>query len=268
MVSREDGFQQAGDEPSLLAKKYPGMAVAVGENRMLAIPELLSNRPESGLIILDDAFQHRSVKPGLNILLTAYHKPFFSDRVLPWGELRENRSGYKRADIIIVTKCPAEIGEDERQSILERIKPQPFQKVYFAGLRYGQPYRAWSREPQAWDTSNKVIALSGIADPSHFEGQLEKISAEVRPRRFSDHHVFDRYDMESLRDSLTAIGDQSGVIVTTEKDWMRLMPFQSWFEANDIRLWILPVAMEFLGKDGDAFRKDMEDFITYYAARN
>lgn len=115
MVQPTDGSKEAGDEAAMMIRKHPGMAVAVGENRMLAVPDLLLARPDTRVIILDDAYQHRSIKPSLNILLTTYDKPFTRDRVLPLGRLRESRSEYKRADIIIVTKCPEELSEQNRE---------------------------------------------------------------------------------------------------------------------------------------------------------
>src|SRR6201991_3119222 len=129
-----------GDEPMQFHQKFPDVAVAVGEERIVAIPQLLHDRPDTKVIILDDAFQHRSVRPGMNILLTDYSNLFTRDWWLPSGDLRDAPSSYKRADLIIVTKCPEDLRENERQSITQEIAPLPHQQVFFSSIQYGFPY--------------------------------------------------------------------------------------------------------------------------------
>src|ERR1700761_3162932 len=129
-----------GDEPMQFHSKFPDVAVAVGEERIVAIPQLLHDRPETRAIILDDAFQHRAVKAGLNILLTDYSNLFTRDWWLPSGDLRDAPSSYKRADIILVTKCPESLSEEERRAIILEIAPLKHQQVFFSSIQYGLPY--------------------------------------------------------------------------------------------------------------------------------
>src|SRR5581483_3647106 len=129
-----------GDEPMQFHSKFPDVAVAVGEERIVAIPQLLHDRPHTRAIILDDAFQHRTVRAGLNMLLTDYSNLFTRDWWLPSGDLRDAPSSYKRADIIVVTKCPEDLTEENRRAIAIEIEPQKHQQIFFSSIRYGQPY--------------------------------------------------------------------------------------------------------------------------------
>ena len=132
--------EQVGDEPLQFKRKFPDVLVTVAESRTFAIPKIVMDRPEMQVVLLDDAFQHRSIKPGLNILLTEFSHPFTRDFLLPSGRLREWRSAYERADIIIVSKCPKEVSEEEKQVLIKEIKPFPNQKIYFSFYDYYQPY--------------------------------------------------------------------------------------------------------------------------------
>src|SRR5690606_32751156 len=135
-----------GDEPMQYFMKYPEVVVSVAEERMTGIPTLLQKRSDVDVILLDDAYQHRSVKPGLNILITDYAKPFYKDFILPYGRLREGRSAYKRADIIIVSKCPPDLPMEKAGEIENRINPLPHQKVFFSTIEYGVPYDFFTQE--------------------------------------------------------------------------------------------------------------------------
>ncbi|MFQ5448844.1 MAG: tetraacyldisaccharide 4'-kinase, partial [Saprospiraceae bacterium] len=140
IVNPQNTALEMGDEPLMFKKKFGDVFVTVSESRSLAIPEILGKHPRTQVILLDDAFQHRSVQPGLNILLTEYSRPFTRDFLLPSGRLREWRSAYRRADVIIVTKCPADIGPSERESLTAEIKPFSHQRIFFSSYRYLPPY--------------------------------------------------------------------------------------------------------------------------------
>jgi len=137
-----------GDEPMQFHSKFPDVAVAVGEERIVAIPQLLHDRPHTRAVILDDAFQHRAVRPGLNILLTDYSNLFTRDWWLPSGDLRDAPGGYRRADAIVVTKCPETLTEEERRAIMIEINPLKHQQVFFSSIRYGQPYHITKEPPR------------------------------------------------------------------------------------------------------------------------
>ncbi len=131
---------EIGDEPMQFHLKFPEVPVAVGEQRLVAIPQLLHDKPATEVIILDDAFQHRSVIAGLNILLTDYNNLFTRDFYLPTGDLRDLKSSYKRAEIIIVTKCKPDLSVEEKQKLVKEIKPQPHQQLFFTAIEYGEVY--------------------------------------------------------------------------------------------------------------------------------
>src|SRR5579872_18276 len=155
-----------GDEPMQFHSKFPDVAVAVGEERIVAIPQLLHDRPDTRVILLDDAFQHRTVRAGLNILLTDYSNLFTRDWWLPSGDLRDALSSYRRADIIVVTKCPEDLAEDNRRSIANEIGPRPHQELFFSSIRYGTPYHITRRTETRIDDSVEVLLITGIANPA------------------------------------------------------------------------------------------------------
>ena len=156
-----------GDEPMQYHVKYPGLVVSVAEERMTGIPALLQRRPDVEVILLDDAYQHRSVKAGMNILITDHSRPFYKDFILPFGSLREGRSAYKRANVIIVSKCPLDMPEADARAITEQIAPLPHQQVYFTGIRYDTPYDFMLQQPIDLKGKN-IVLVCGIARPSRW----------------------------------------------------------------------------------------------------
>ena len=134
-----------GDEPMQFYKKFPDITVSVAEERLVSIPQLLHDKPNTNVIILDDAFQHRQVKAGLNILLTEYRDLFTRDFILPAGNLRDLKSSYKRADIIVVTKCKSHLNEEEKSQIIKEIKPLAHQKIFFTKIEYASPYHLFNK---------------------------------------------------------------------------------------------------------------------------
>src|SRR5437773_929066 len=154
-----------GDEPMLFHLKFPDVPVAVGEERLVAIPQLLHDRPETQAIILDDAFQHRAINAGLNILLTDYNNLFTRDFYLPTGDLRDLKSSYKRADIIVVTKCKPELGEEEANKIRREIRPLPRQSVFFTKVEYAQASHITDHSTYNMDEETEILLVTGIANP-------------------------------------------------------------------------------------------------------
>ena len=165
---------EIGDEPMQFHQKFPELPVAVGEERMVAIPQLLHDRPQTELIILDDAFQHRAVKAGLNILLTDYSNLFTRDFYLPTGDLRDLKSSYKRAEIIVVTKCKNGISAAEKEKIRNEIRPVNGQKLFFTGLEYGDPWHFTNGDPKPLKAETEVLLVTGIANPRPLKMMLEE----------------------------------------------------------------------------------------------
>src|SRR6202012_365450 len=153
-----------GDEPMQYHMKYPELVVSVAEERMIGIPALLQRRPDVDVILLDDAYQHRSVKAGLTVLITDYSRPFYSDHILPFGSLREGRNAYKRANVVIVSKCPLDLTKEQAKAIEQKIAPQPHQQVFFTGIHYDRPYNLITGEEVSL-SGKSIILVCGIARP-------------------------------------------------------------------------------------------------------
>jgi tetraacyldisaccharide 4'-kinase len=256
-----------GDEPCQIARKYPWVSVAVAERRVRGIQELLMSDPQAGAILLDDAFQHRHVRPGLSILLTDYFHPYYKDHVVPSGTLRECRKGARRADIIVVTKCPAVLSPITRKSIIERIAPGPGQHIYFSFLRYSDlvPFDP-ANTPQP-DENRKYYAIlmfTGIAFTYPLEEHLRRSCVELEVMRFPDHHVFTVNDLKRVRETFCNIVGKNKILVTTEKDRVRLDQPDLKEAMQGLPVFCQPVEVDFFTEDKKWFNKQIID----YAGKN
>ncbi|MFD2037408.1 tetraacyldisaccharide 4'-kinase [Belliella marina] len=210
---------QIGDEPFQIYSKFKeSVGVAVGEDRVLAIPQILSLKPDTDMLLLDDAFQHRYVKGDLNIMLTTFQKPFFDDQVVPLGTLREAKKGAGRADLIVVTKCPSSLDEPRRDHYSGRIRIFNKQaKIIFAGLKYGEPV-------PVVNASNKkikeVVLVSGIANDELFRMEVKGNFEVKEVFTFSDHHHYKVNDVKNIVRSVRQ--NPNSAILTTEKDAVKL----------------------------------------------
>ncbi|MDO1445110.1 tetraacyldisaccharide 4'-kinase [Rhodocytophaga aerolata] len=249
-----------GDEPMQFYQKFSSqIKVTVGEKRVPAVEQLLRKYPQIELILLDDAFQHRAIKPAYSILLSDYHRPFYKDFVLPAGRLRESRQGAKRADVIIVSKCPADIRTAERETIITQIRKysQTETPVYFTSIDYGQPV---PYHPSAVFNA-KVLLVSGLANSAPLEQYVRSHYQLVHHLDFNDHHTYTRQDIVHMQKNLEQYG--ADVILTTEKDYVKLMqaPFADLVEP--LPFYFLPIEVRFLFGEEDAFYKNLWQAITH-----
>lgn len=259
---------EIGDEPRQFKTKFPETIVAVGEDRMLAIPKILQAHPETDVILLDDAFQHRSVRAGLSILLTEYNNLFTRDALMPLGWLREGKWNYHRADIIVVTKCPDTLIAAEREKIVAEIKPYKYQRVYFSALQYGVLYSFYDlAEKLDLNNNTDVLLVCGIANYTDLEKHLKTKTRNVYVRQFRDHYRYDSIDLDSIRQTYENLGERNKAIVITEKDAARLEPFRHWFLQNKMRIFVQPVAVKFLNDDGQQFNNDITTYIEFTKAK-
>ncbi len=254
--------EQSGDEPLQFARKFQDILVSVGEDRSYAIPKIMQNHPETEVVLLDDAFQHLSVKPGLNVLLTEYGKPFTRDYLLPSGRLREWRSSYERADVIVVSKCPHEMTETEKDKMTAEINPFPHQKIFFSKYDYGYPYYIfnWSqrfRIDPDWD----VLVICAIANTDYLLNNLKPLVNSVKVLAFEDHHFFKAYDIGRLKETFDKIDSKKKVIITTEKDAMRLELHRQFLIENQLPIMVLPVEVSFLFDEGGKFDDVVKNFL-------
>lgn len=254
--------EQTGDEPLQFKRKFPGVYVTVNESRALGIPQVIQNRPEVQVVLLDDAFQHRSVTPGLNILLTEYGRPFTRDFLLPSGRLREWRSAYRRADVVVVSKCPPDITDEERRAMTREIHPFPHQQVFFSSYRYLPPYYilnpAYRVELQE-DVA--VLLVCAIANTDYLRSYLESTAGAVRVREYEDHHYFTDTDLEEIEKVFNLMPGSKKLIITTEKDAMRLELHRPWLTEKRLPVMVLPVEVYFHFGEGERFDKIVRDFL-------
>ena len=263
---------EVGDEPCQLKRKFPQVTVAVCENRCHGIERLMLSYPRPDAILLDDAFQHRYVKAGLNILLTDYHRLFSDDRLLPAGLLRENESAKFRADVVVVTKCPADIKPIDFNITTKRLGLQPYQKLFFSSLRYGRLYRMTRRDderdyPQA---DEHVILLTGIASPDRLLEELKRHTPHVSLLTFPDHHAYNAWDLKHLRHKLQSIGkDVRKLVVTTEKDATRLSAVLQPDDELANYIYVAPIRVEILQDKENLFNQTIIQYVrTHQRNRN
>ena len=251
-----------GDEPMQFHTKFPEVAVAVGEERIVAIPQLLHDRPETRVILLDDAYQHRAVRAGLNILLTDYSNLFTRDWWLPTGDLRDAPSSYRRAQVIVVTKCPEDLDEDQRRAIAIEIGPRQGQQVFFSAIDYGTPYHITRQDEGVIDEEVEVLLVTGIANPAPLKRWLNDHSRTYYEIAYSDHHIFTIDDLHTITRRFTGITAGKKLILTTEKDAVRLIKFRQ--ELEEWPLYVLPITPRFLFGEEERFADTIIQFINEF----
>lgn len=265
-VSTASNAAEVGDEPLQFKLKYPDITVAVSESRSFAIPQMLMRQPDLQLVLLDDAFQHRSVEPSMHILLTEHDRLFTRDYLLPAGRLREWRSAYRRAHHIVVSKCPPTLKPEAAEAIRREIAPFPHQRVWFSTFQYGMPYRLFdSTRRQALTGEVAALLISAIANTDFLVSHLEEVTGYLDGMPFEDHHYFSPFDMDQMLQRFGNLpGDMTRIILSTEKDATRLALHADWLREKDLPVYILPVAVQFLFDEGPAFdamiRQSLLDF--------
>lgn len=265
-----------GDEPMLFYQRFgQKISVAVGEERVLAIPQLLYEKPQTQVILLDDAYQHRAVHPHLNLLLTDYHRLFTRDLPFPSGRLREKRHGARRANGVIVTKCPADLSTEAREKCAKEIRRYTRRDtpVYFSGIRYGEPVPFSADQPPVMD--GEVILVSGIARAAPFEQYARQHFKVLDHCEFRDHHRYSERDIRKIekmaqkdgRAELTPQPSQAPVsVLTTEKDYVKLtaLPLNTW--AKGVPFFYLPIEIYFLAQEGTPFETRMLQSVRQFMA--
>jgi tetraacyldisaccharide 4'-kinase len=264
LADEKSTASEIGDEPMQFHVKFPQIAVAVGEERVYAIPQLLMEAPETSVVLLDDAFQHRSVKPGINILVTDYQHLFTRDHIVPFGRLRESRKGYKRADCIIVSKCPADMDEKIKNRLADEIDPLPHQHLFFSTLEYGQPYDFFTRSPLDCSPGIPVMLVSGIAKPERMEEFLQEHYTLFNTIRFPDHHYFTPDDIENICFHFNQYQASAKFIITTEKDAVRLQLLTDLLKGKSLPIIVLPVRVQFLFGQNELFNQYIFNYIKQY----
>jgi tetraacyldisaccharide 4'-kinase len=250
---------EIGDEPMQFFNKFPDVTVAVGEERVVAIPQLLHDKPDTRVILLDDAFQHRSVRAGLNILVTDYNNLYTRDWFLPTGDLRDQPKSARRADIIVVTKCPADISLAEKNLLIREIKPASHQQIFFTAISYGRPYQVITREPWIPDRHADVLLVTGVANPGPLKKYLEEQFNGYDELSFSDHHIFTIDDLNYILKKFNQNRTERKILLTTEKDAVRLQKFSQ--QLRDLPVFVMPIQPVFLFHEENQFTRLITTFI-------
>lgn len=253
---------EIGDEPMQLHKKFPGITVAVAEERIVGIPQLLHDKPGTQVIILDDAFQHREVRAGLNILLSECENLYPNDTMLPAGDLRDVKSSSKRANIIIVTKCKSHITEEEKDKITGELMPLESQKVFFTTIEYASPYHLFTKEVKPLESGTDILLVCGIANPGPLKELFASYSDTFEVLVFEDHHIFSTDDLGKIKTKFSKMAPGNKMIVTTEKDGVRLAKYEN--ELKDLPVYVLPMRHKFLFAGEDQFATEIISFVESY----
>ncbi|MDN5211548.1 tetraacyldisaccharide 4'-kinase [Fulvivirgaceae bacterium BMA12] len=269
MATETDDASSIGDEPFQFYWKYGSQVkVAVGEERALAIPEIIFNDPDNQIILLDDAYQHRTVTPDFNILLTNYNRPFYHDWVLPSGRLREPRKGAKRADMIVVTKCPTNLDMGEMQEIGTKIRKYAGadMPVFFSAVKYLDPKPAFQQRLPLQFSEN-IYLLTGIANAKPLAQYIAATYKLLHHKAFKDHHHYTPKDVKEVITHFKQFGERNKIILTTEKDIVKLMSESLKREIQQVPVFYLPIECYFL-ENGHIFDAELRKAVEINVERD
>lgn len=247
---------ELGDEPMMYWTNFnQQIPVVVAEKRQIGIDWIRGNNPDS-LILLDDAFQHRAVKAGLNILLMTYERPVFSDFVFPAGNLREPRFGMNRADLVLVTKCPKELSEDKKRLFRKKI-PLNSEKIFFSEIIYGDLKGLFGG---TWEPVDQLILVTGIAQPEPLYRFLAE-NHRIEAIKFPDHHSFTLADIQQIQQKVATFANQRCAVVTTEKDAVRFAEWKDVILESGIPFFVQNISLKIDRED------DFKDLLKNYVVR-
>ena len=265
LATKNSSVSDIGDEPYQIKKKYEFVHVAVDKDRCHGIDQILGKKAtaDTDVVILDDAFQHRYVKPGINILLVDYHRLIIYDKLLPAGRLREPQEGKERADIVIISKCPKDMKPMDFRVLIKAMSLRPYQKLYFTTLKYGNLKPLYCGDDMSLGeitSRHNILLLTGIASPKQMILDLSPYTQNISPMTFGDHHQFTQKDIQSLNEKFAAMLGPK-IIITTEKDATRLYGMEGL--SDDVRhnIYSLPVEVKFILDQQNKFNKKIIDYV-------
>lgn len=262
MSNEFSSFHEIGDEPLQYSQKFDDIDVAVDESRRRGIRLLNNLKPNLDAILLDDAFQHRYVKPGKSILLTDFHNLYVNDYLIPTGSLREFRKGARRADIIIVTKTNAVFSPITKRRITNLIKPEKHQKLYFSHIKYSKKVALTDfNEAPGKKKYNTIILFSGIANSYPLQEHLRNYCSELIILDFPDHHKYNVSDLEKIKTTYLDVFSKNKIIFTTEKDAMRLIKTDLFEKIKELPIFFVPIEIKFHLGGEEGFDKQIVDYV-------
>ena len=265
LADKDTTMPEIGDEPFQMKSKYKDIYVAVDKNRCHGIDRLTTDEATKDVdaILLDDAYQHRYVKPGINILLIDYHRLIIYDKLLPAGRMREPKEGTSRADIVIITKCPKDLKPMEFRVLKRALNLYPYQELYFTTLRYNALKALFSDEHLSLNALPKnvnIMLLTGIASPEQMMVDLQTVSKRITPLTFGDHHLFTAEDVEQINSTFAAM-HKPKVIITTEKDATRLENLDGLSEETKSNIYALPIRIQFMLGGEEEFNNKIISYV-------
>ena len=262
-VNVGDRVEKVGDEPLMLKKKHSNVIILVERDRNKGVKKIINDYPDIDLILLDDGFQNRWINAGLNILLTTYENPYYNDFLLPYGKLRENITGVKRADILIVTKSPKKINTNEKKYMIKRLNIVPKQKLFFSELNYLKLKPAFFSKNLDSIENYHVILLTSIANPFLLFKEVLKRTKNITHLKYKDHHNFNDYDIKEIIKKYYKNKNVKKVILTTEKDIVKLSKYKDKFKG--INMYVLPIKIKF---ENIMFNKTIINYVAANSRNN
>ena len=264
LADENSTMKDIGDEPFQMKKKFSGINVAVDHKRTRGIENIINDRKDTDVILLDDAFQHRYVKPGINILLVDYHRLIIYDKLLPAGRLREPLSGKNRADIVIITKCPKDLKPMEFRVLTKSMDLYPYQSLFFSTIDYDTLYPLFNKEENKITKQQlkgkNVLLVSGIASPKQIIIDIKKYVTSITPLSFADHHQFSSKDAERINQAFANIKGNK-IIITTEKDATRLEDIEGLDDDVKSHIYVLPIKVRFMLNQENVFNDKIIDYV-------
>lgn len=268
LATNESNSRTIGDEPFQIHTKFPNVTVAVDENRVHGVKKLMEIIPDIQLVVLDDAFQHRYIQTGLSILLTDFSNLYSRDMLLPAGTLREWRSGSKRANIIVITKCPVDMKPIDMRLYETELNPQDNQLLFFSSFIYEElkpvfpesKHENWTFQ-KIKETNADILLVAGIVSPEQILEQLAKFTTNVKPLFFEDHHAFQSKDFSSISKKFNAFSSTDKIIIVTEKDAARLITNSNFPEILKPQTFSIPIRVEILHDQENQFIQKIKNYV-------
>ncbi len=266
LANENSKVNEIGDEPKQILNKFPKIKVAVDKNRIRGIKELLKSDKELKLILLDDGFQHRYVKAGLNILLIDYNRLIYEDNFLPYGELRESAEERKRAEIIIISKTPNNIKPIEQRIISKDLKLKPYQDLFFTYFEYQKIVHVFNKKEADFKFKElNIFLITGIADNFQIINYLQKNNNIIEHFTFEDHYSYKNNDIDKIISNYNELkeNNENGktIIITTEKDATRLQDMEYAEKLSKLPIYYLPINIKFINNDRKTFNKRVFNYL-------
>lgn len=260
-ASTQSTVKQIGDEPLQYKIKHPYIPVAVSESRVLGIPQLLMDAPNTDIILLDDIFQHRAIEPHKMILLTDYNSPYSKDMLFPSGNLREAKRGSKRADTIIVTKCPQNLSKEKANKIAKQLNVKQHQTLYFSSFEYGEPYNFFNPNDRFHNQDAEIVIATGIAKPEYLKAYINSKYKKAFMIDFGDHHLFTERDIYDIQKLYNNLGDATKTIFITEKDAVKFLPFSKLIHSLGLPVYVQPIQVKILFNEQEKLNQELLNFV-------